>query len=85
MPKKYPDLEHMNAIMNAPNVIGAGHGILCESDHFARISMSLLIKAANHDRRLLEDRDWQQAMQYLNGFVAKLHGLAALEGKRRSE
>lgn len=37
----------------------------------AKLSMRLLIRAANIDRELLADRSWQESMIHLNRFVKR--------------
>lgn len=48
-----------------------------ESRAAATFSLRLLVRAANQDRGLLEDRDWQQAMEHLNAIVKKEQAAAS--------
>jgi hypothetical protein len=48
-------------------------------------AMKQLIRAAAQDKRLIEDKDWQDAMTYVNRLVSKQTGYRPNEYQRRIE
>lgn len=59
-------LARMQAAMSIPD-----RKSQTEAEDNAQIAMRLLIRSGNLDRRLLEDRDWQQAMTFIHNVITK--------------
>ena len=63
-------MRHLNELTELTGVRGQdAKRLKRETTDAMKISMRHLIRAANLDRRLLADRDWQGAMSYMNKVI----------------
>lgn len=81
--KMRPELSAMRARLKDPE--GKPALALTDAEESAKLAMRHLIRAANQDRRLIEDRDWQELMTFTNEIIQRLESFrinprAALNG-----